>query len=123
LRIGIDLVDIARLERSMQRSPSIATTIFSSAENELARTLSIARRAEFYAGRFAVKEAAVKALGVGLEFKKMPQLQVLRTRDGAPVLKLSGFWRSAMKKLALCEAHVSISHEGALAVAIVVLNP
>src|SRR5690242_18376966 len=66
VRIGVDMVEIVRLATLVQKSPTFAQQIFSSTELGAADRLPERRREEYLAGRFAVKEAALKALGVGL---------------------------------------------------------
>ena len=61
--VGIDLLDIARLERALERRPRLAQRLFT--EGELAYAAAHARPARHLAARFAAKEAVVKALGVG----------------------------------------------------------
>lgn len=61
--IGIDLVDISRIERALERRPRLAGRLFTEREIEYAR--SRRRPARHLAARFAAKEAVVKALGLG----------------------------------------------------------
>jgi len=61
--IGIDLVDISRIERALERRPRLAGRLFT--ENELAYASGRRRPARHLAARFAAKEAVVKALGLG----------------------------------------------------------
>ena len=61
--IGIDLVDISRIERALERRPRLATRLFTDREIEYAG--SRRRPARHLAARFAAKEAVVKALGLG----------------------------------------------------------
>lgn len=61
--IGIDLVDISRIERALERRPRLATRLFTEREIEYAG--SRRRPARHLAARFAAKEAVVKALGLG----------------------------------------------------------
>jgi holo-[acyl-carrier protein] synthase len=60
--VGIDLLEIDRLERALQRHPRLAERLFSEAEREYAAAR--ARPATHLAARFAAKEAVVKALGL-----------------------------------------------------------
>ena len=61
--IGIDLIEIERLERALRRRPRLAARLFTDAELEYARARR--RPGRHLAARFAAKEAAVKALGIG----------------------------------------------------------
>lgn len=59
--LGIDLIEIARVERALERRPGLAERLFRPGELEFAS--SRARPARHLAARFAAKEAAIKALG------------------------------------------------------------
>jgi holo-[acyl-carrier protein] synthase len=61
--IGIDLVDVSRIERALERRPRLAARLFTEREIEYAG--SCRRPARHLAARFAAKEAVVKALGLG----------------------------------------------------------
>ena len=61
--IGVDMLEIVRMERTMRRRPSFLRRVFT--EEERAYCDACARPAEHYAARFAAREAVVKALGTG----------------------------------------------------------
>src|SRR5439155_21737865 len=67
--VGIDLIEIARLERALERRPGLADRLFT--EAELAQVGSRFRPARHLAARFAAKEAAIKALGVALPVQEI----------------------------------------------------
>jgi holo-[acyl-carrier protein] synthase len=83
--VGIDLLDVARLERALERRPRLAERVFTDAEREYA-----ARRARpgmHLAARFCAKEAVAKALGLtGWSFRAV---EVVAT-GAAPEVRLSG---------------------------------
>jgi holo-[acyl-carrier protein] synthase len=60
--VGIDLIEIERLERALERRPRLAERLFS--ESELAYARARARPGRHLAARFAAKEAVIKALGL-----------------------------------------------------------
>ncbi len=64
LAVGIDLIEIERMERALERRPRLAERLFTPAELEYARAR--ARPGRHLAARFAAKEAVIKALGEGL---------------------------------------------------------
>src|SRR5262249_43896800 len=64
LAVGIDLIEIERLERALERRPRLAQRLFTGQELDYAR--SRARPGRHLAARFAAKEAVIKALGQGL---------------------------------------------------------
>ncbi len=83
--IGIDLLEIDRLERALDRRPRLAERLFTVAEREYAATR--ARPAQHLAARFCAKEAVAKALGLsGWAFR---DVEVVAT-DGAPSVRLTG---------------------------------
>ncbi len=61
--VGIDLLEIARLERALERRPRLAQRLFTDAEREYAA--GRARPGQHLAARFCAKEAVAKALGLG----------------------------------------------------------
>src|SRR4051794_41781834 len=98
LRVGIDLIEIDRVERALERRPRLAERLFTPAELAYARER--ARPGRHLAARFAAKEAVIKALGRGVPPKeievvsgKPPRLQLHGQaaevaggpQDGAPV--------------------------------------
>lgn len=118
--LGIDVCEIARLRRAMARH----------GPRFIARVLTVEERAYCekhrdpatpFAGRFAVKEAAVKALGnpKGLGWHDM---EVIRSEDGAPSLVLHGLGAETAAKLGVTRKHVSITHDGGVAAAVVILE-
>lgn len=117
LRVGVDQVDVARLERVLRRRPRLAERVFTDAERaEAARRSPLPR----LAARFAAKEAAMKALGVGIGAVRLRDVEVLTERGGAPRLALHGSARDRADELGLGELAVSLTHTDALATAVVV---
>ena len=83
--VGIDLLDVARFERALERRPRLAERLFTDAEREYAA--GRARPGLHLAARFCAKEAVAKALGLtGWSFR---DVEVVAT-DAAPELRLSG---------------------------------
>jgi holo-[acyl-carrier protein] synthase len=83
--VGIDLIEIERLERALQRHPRLSARIFTEAEREYAA--SRRRPGRHLAARFAAKEAVVKALGVSGGFG-LREVEVLSGEP--PNVRLSG---------------------------------
>lgn len=124
--IGVDLVDMRRLERLLQRyGTRFINKIFTVSEQAYAQESSSPTRA--YANRFAAKEAAAKALGTGLsEGIGWKDIEVLKASSGAPSLC---FHRKARKKLEshlppgyTSYSHVSFSDEPPYSTAFVVIS-
>jgi holo-[acyl-carrier protein] synthase len=84
--IGTDLVEIDRFRVALHRTPSIVDRLFTPSEQSYAR----GRRdpAQHLAVRFAAKEAALKAMGVGLGGARFRDIEVVREPSGAPHLQL-----------------------------------
>lgn len=114
--IGVDIVDIARFESSLTRTPGMRERLFTQEELETSED----RHSSFLAGRFAAKEALAKALGVpeGLAWH---DVNIQRADDGAPVMELKGI---AKQRAGSGKIHLSISHDGPMVVAMIVIeNP
>lgn len=108
--IGVDVVDVARFERTLVRTPALRERLFTPVERELP--------VESLAGRFAVKEALAKALGSpgGLAWA---DAETRRGPHGAPVLVVSGTVAECAAQRGADEFLVSISHDGGIATAMV----
>ena len=114
--IGVDVVDIARFEESLARTPGLKERLFTATELVTAES----RNPSFLAGRFAAKEALAKALGVpeGLAWQ---DVNIHRADNGAPIMELEGI---ARQRAGSGKIHLSISHDGPVVVAMVVIeNP
>jgi holo-[acyl-carrier protein] synthase len=114
--VGVDLLEIGRLERALERHPRLAERVFTSAELEYARKRR--RPGRHLAARFAAKEAAVKALGVG----PLGLGEVEVVAGTPPRLRLAGAADRAATAAAL-ELEVSLSHSRETAVAVVIAVP
>jgi holo-[acyl-carrier protein] synthase len=115
--IGIDIVEIARIRRLMDRwQDRFLQRVFTEAEIAYAR-----RRhdpAQHLAARFAAKEATLKALGTGLSMGvRWREMEVRRGRGQPPELTLSGRTAELGEARGIRRLHVSLSHDAGLAVA------
>lgn len=109
---GIDLLEIARLERALARRPRLAERLFT--DGERAYAAGRARPAQHLAARFCAKEAATKALG--LAAWSWRDIEVVVGDDGAPHLLLHGPLASHRAPPAISLTHTR-SMAGAVAVA------
>jgi holo-[acyl-carrier protein] synthase len=111
--IGIDLLEIGRLERALERHPRLAERVFTRAERDYAAART--RPGRHLAARFAAKEAVVKALGLTDGFG-LKEIEVVAGQP--PRARLSG---RAAEAAAGREVEISLTHsrEHAAAVAIV----
>ncbi|MBX5470015.1 MAG: holo-ACP synthase [Thermoleophilaceae bacterium] len=114
--IGIDLLEIERLERALERRPRLAERLFTEAEREYAEAR--ARPAQHLAARFCAKEAVAKALG--LEGWAFRDVEVVAT-GGAPSLRLSGAAARRAAELGV-RAEVSLTHSRTVAGAVALLR-
>ncbi|PBB06060.1 holo-ACP synthase [Salimicrobium humidisoli] len=112
--IGIDVVEIDRITKSIKRNPRIIQRILTDQEQRRYCSLSEKRKKEFMAGRFAVKEAVGKALGTGVGRIGFRQIETAADDYGKPVLTVKG--REDVNFF------VSISHSEHYAVANVVVE-
>lgn len=115
IRIGVDVVDIARLEDRLARWPRLADRLFTA--GELDYSYGRPRPSDHLAARIAAKEATFKALGAGWPKVSWTDVEVART-NGRPSLVLSG---KAAKLAGTASASVSLSHDAGVAVAQVLL--
>ncbi len=124
LRIGIDVVEVGRLERKMSRSVTFAEKIFSPAELVHADQLvAHRRRSEFLAGRFAVKEALLKAMGRGIDNGfRLSEIECLPNREGQPIVRLLGTMEEFAREQGCTCLSASITHENELAMAVVLMQ-
>jgi holo-[acyl-carrier protein] synthase len=114
--IGVDVVDLARFERALSRTPRLRTRLF--AHRELTND-GRDRPLRSLAGRFAAKEAFMKALGesTGVQWHDM---QVVSDRHGNPSLELEGAAKHLAAAKGIEHVHLSMSHDGGVAIAYVV---
>jgi holo-[acyl-carrier protein] synthase len=116
--VGIDLIEVERLERALARRPRLADRVFRPAELEFAN--GKARPGRHLAARFAAKEAALKALGLG--GLGLRDVEVTGGGAGPPALRLHGRAAERAGELEL-ELGVSLTHSRELAAAVVVTRP
>lgn len=112
--VGIDLLEIERLERALERRPRLAGRVFSDAE--LAYAAARRRPARHLAARFAAKEAVVKALGLCGDFG-LREVEVLAGEP--PTVRLSG---RAAEAGAGRTVKISLTHSRDFAAAVAVVD-
>lgn len=114
--IGVDIVEIARMERVIQKTPSFVRRVFTEEERTYCEASS--RPAVHYAARFAAREAVLKALGTGFsQGIGLADVSVTRDAQGRPLAVLSGRAREVAEELGIVEVALSLSHTAGLAVA------
>jgi holo-[acyl-carrier protein] synthase len=115
--VGIDLLEIDRLERALARRPRLAERLFTEGERSYAD--SRARPATHLAARFCAKEAAAKALA--LRAWSWRDVEVLGGGDGPPRVRLSGAAAERAAELG-AEVGISLTHTRGVAGAVAVLR-
>lgn len=114
--LGVDIVEIDRMQRILERTKSFAEKTFS--ESERAYCDKMAHPAAHYATRFAAKEAVVKALGTGFSNGIwVRDIEVARDGRGKPSVVLHGRAKEVAAELGVREISISLSHTHTEAVA------
>ena len=121
--IGTDIVNCKRIQHSYEKfGESFLAHILTQKEKEQMPTRKESSF-QWIAARFAVKEAAVKALGTGFSGGiSLLHIEVLRDVSKAPYLTFLGKGLEKAEELGVKNSHVSYSHEKEFAVAYVVLE-
>jgi holo-[acyl-carrier protein] synthase len=109
--LGVDVVDLARFERAVSRTPRLRERLFAESERSLPlRSL---------AARFAAKEALVKALG-DAEDVHWVDMEIAADTTGNPSFTVDGPLAALLERRGIVALHVSMSHDAGVAVATVV---
>ncbi|KFF58992.1 4'-phosphopantetheinyl transferase [Cryobacterium sp. MLB-32] len=111
--IGVDIVDLARFTRQVERTPGLIPRLFAEGE----RALSV----HSLAARFAAKEALIKALGdsAGTTWQ---ELEIASDSHGNPFFVLHESLRSVMAFRGITSLHVTMTHDAGVACAFVVVE-
>jgi holo-[acyl-carrier protein] synthase len=115
--LGVDICEIARMERALARHPMMRQRVFT--HEEIIYCDAKARPAESYAGRFAAREATIKALG-GYRGKRWQDISVMRHPSGAPAIAITGNAKRRADTLGISRILVTFTHEKTNAVAFAV---
>ncbi len=115
-------MDIGRVERLFERyGERFVRRVFT--EEEIRYAGGSPRTSERLAGRFAVKEAVLKGLGTGKSRGILwKDVETVRGAMGKPEVRLYGQASNHLKKMGGSKVHVSISHDGGKAIALVVIE-
>jgi holo-[acyl-carrier protein] synthase len=122
LGIGIDLVDIPRLEGVLERHQGRAhTRLFTAQEVEYCNNAG--RPGESFAARFAAKEAFFKAVRSGWgQGVTWTEVEVVSAPSGAPDLQLHGGAKLRAEQLGARRVHLTLTHSGQMAAAFLILE-
>lgn len=120
--IGIDIVSISRFERLIERyGDRVLRKVFTDSERREGDRK--AARASFFAARFAAREAFYKALGTGWgRGLPLKEVSIAAGEGGRPSLVIGARLRAELEKRGVSRHHVSLTHDGDSAVAVVVLE-
>ncbi|KIL52414.1 4'-phosphopantetheinyl transferase [Jeotgalibacillus alimentarius] len=110
--IGLDIVEIERIDQLLVRQPKIIRRVLTEREQQQFMQLGERRRIEFLAGRFAVKEAYAKAFGCGIGRElSFQDIEIEKASSGKPYISHTDY-----------QVHVSITHTKEYAAAQVVIE-
>ncbi|KTR85677.1 holo-ACP synthase [Leucobacter chromiiresistens] len=113
LGIGVDTVDVARFERTLDRTPRLRERLFAPDERE--------RPVRSLAGRFAAKEALIKALG-GSDGLGWHDMEIRRETDRRPTFARTERLLAVLEGAGAAMPHLSVTHDGGIATAFVVVE-
>ncbi len=127
LSIGIDIVEIEEIKKSIEKSKRFVQRVFTEKEKEYCEHKI--DKYPHYAARYAVKEAVMKALGTGwdkgVQWKQVEVINVKQrpeTGGGKPEIRLSGVAMKHAEELGINNIFVSLSHSRNCAVASVIFE-
>ncbi|MBK8466066.1 MAG: holo-ACP synthase [Chloracidobacterium sp.] len=120
--IGIDIVEVYRIRDTIARTPRFLDRVFTKSERAYCEGKGEAAW-QSYAGRFAAKEAFLKALKTGWRGKvTWKDIEVVSGPKGVPLFNITGEAKKLMEKHRANAVHLSISHTAEHAVAQVILE-
>jgi holo-[acyl-carrier protein] synthase len=120
--VGLDVVETDRIARALAlHGRRFEDRVYTAAE--LAECAERSDRAQALAGRFAAKEALLKALGTGsARGISFLQVEVVRRDGGGAAISLTGSAAAEARRRGVRHVHVSLSHQPGLAAAVVILE-
>lgn len=120
--IGIDIIEISRIEKAVKRTDRFLYRNFSKREIDYFKAKSY--KAESIAGSFAAKEALSKAIGTGFRGFSLNDIEILRDELGKPYIEFSEKVGKVLKERGLSDIkiHLSISHNKENSIANVIIE-
>ncbi len=106
--VGIDIIEIDRIKKVIERYPAFADRLFSEEEQEYYKEKQWSP--QNIAGGFSAKEAVFKAIGTGLHKFKWKEVEVIRDVKGKPFVKLNGKVKKYAEDNYIGSIHISITH-------------
>ena len=122
LSIGVDIVEVYPIRETIARTPRYAERVFTAGEREYCESKGVAA-AQSYAGRFAAKEAFLKAIQTGWRGKiTWHDIEIISDAEGVPTLNITGEAKRIADERGATSVHLSISHTTEHAVAQIILE-
>lgn len=119
--IGTDMIEVRRIQDVMERDFGFREKIFT--EIEIAYCEQMKTKFQYYAARFAAKEAFLKALGTGWRFGiTFADIEIFHNDLGKPFIRLSGKAKELSEKEGIIRIQVTLSHLKDVASAVVILE-
>jgi len=120
LLLGIDLIEVARIAAAVDRwGNRFLNRVYAAGEIQPRRHRDAL--AQHLAGRFAAKEAAMKALGTGWRGVHFREIVIGRAASGRPVIRFEGKALARSRALSVIQSEVTITHTAEMAAAVVAL--
>lgn len=113
--VGIDIVEVARIERAMTRHPRFKWRVFT--EGEIAYCEGKPNPPLHFAARFSAKEATLKAIGTGFRGVKWTDIEICKDELGCPFVTFIGCAKDKLKEIGVSEVLISLSFTSESAVA------
>lgn len=118
--LGVDLIELARIDAAVAKS-GFLERIYTPLERSLGLSYQGSRQREYWAGRWAAKEAVAKALGSGFgQNLSWQEIEISKGEKGEPLVALLGKAHSLAEQQGISRVFVSITHTKELALAIAV---
>jgi holo-[acyl-carrier protein] synthase len=118
---GIDIIEVARIQKVMERDIGFRDKIFTPVEIAYCETKK--HKFENYAARFSAKESFLKAIGTGWRFGiRFADIEVYHDELGKPFINVYGKAKELITQLSISKIHVSLAHLKEMATAIVILE-
>ena len=119
--IGVDIVEVHRIRNALRGTQRMQERVFT--EEEIQFCTSRKRQYQHFGGRFAAKEAALKALGTGWSRGiRWKEVEITDDETGKPILTFHGKAKEIFEQLSARTAWISITHSPDHAVAMVILE-
>ena len=119
--LGIDMIEVDRIAEKINKESGFRELLFSA--NEITYCESKTNKFEYYAARFAAKEAFYKALGTGwLEGTAFNEIEIVHTANGKPEFNFTGPTTTVIDLLEFSTISVSLTHLKATASAVVIIE-